>query len=434
MTTKFINMLIKNIKPTLATLALGLSFAAQAAETPLDQIVAIVNDDIVLQSELLEREQLVKDRLATRKTSLPAEDILRKQVLDRLIMDSIQLQIGNERGIRISDADLNAALERIAAQSGLSLEQFRAALIAEGQDYAQARHQIRNEMLLTQIQRRMVGSRIQVSDQEIDNFLNSEFGQQQTAVRFNLSHILIAVPTQATPEMIQKAEKRAIKISEALQEGADFAEIAIARSQGPNALKGGELGWRKLNELPETFAQAVKALSPEEITAPVRSPSGFHILKVNNKEGGSVQLVDQVKVRHILLKPNEIRSMAQTRREIDALYARLQDGEPFAELAKQYSDDAGSGSEGGELGWAQAGQMVPAFEQVMFKAPIGEISAPFESRFGWHILQVNDRRQEDLGEEMLVNQARASIRQRKFNEELQNWLREIRSQAYIELK
>ncbi|MEH6579604.1 MAG: peptidylprolyl isomerase [Amphritea sp.] len=425
---------MKNIKPTLAALTLGFSFASVAAETPLDHIVAIVNDDIVLQSELLDREQLVKNRLATRDTTLPAEDILRKQVLNRLIMDSIQLQIGEDRGIRISDADLNAALERIAAQSGLSLEQFREALIAEGQDYAQARQQIRNEMLLTQIQRRMVGSRIQVSDQEIDNFLNSELGQQQTAVRFNLSHILIAVPTQATPEMIQKAEKRAIKISEALQEGADFAEIAIAQSQGPNALKGGELGWRKLNELPENFAQAVKALSPDEITPPVRSPSGFHILKVNNKEGGSVQMVDQVKVRHILLKPNEIRSMAQTRREIDALYTRLQNGEPFAELAKQYSDDAGSGSEGGELGWAQAGQMVPAFEQVMFKTPIGKISTPFESRFGWHILQVNDRRQEDLGEEMLVNQARASIRQRKFNEELQNWLREIRSQAYIELK
>ena len=426
--------LMNKLKPTLAVLALGLSFSAQAADAPLDRIVAIVNDDIILQSELIEREQLVTNRLSARGTSLPAQDILRKQVLDRLIMDSIQLQVGSARGIRISDAELNAALERIAAQSELSLEQFREALIAEGQDYAQARQQIRNEMLLTQIQRRMVNSRIQVSEQEIDNFLTSEFGQQQTAARFNLSHILIAVPTQATPEMLQKAEQRALGIVEELNNGANFTETAIAQSAGPNALKGGELGWRKLNELPEAFAQAVKSLSPGAMTAPVRSPSGFHILKVNDKEGGSVQLVEQVKVRHILLKPNEIRSSAQTRREIEALYARLKNGEPFEELAKQYSDDPASGSEGGDLGWAQAGQMVPAFEQVMFNTPVGQLSSPFESRFGWHILQVNDRRQEDLGDEMQVSQARASIRQRKFNEELQNWLREIRSQAYIELK
>lgn len=426
--------LINKFKPTLAVLALGLSFSVQAVETSLDRIVAIVNDDIILHSELLEREQLVKNRLSARGTSLPAQEVLRKQVLDRLVMDSIQLQIGNERGIRISDAELNSALERIAAQSGLSLAQFREALIAEGQDYAQARQQIRNEMLLTQIQRRMVNSRIQVSEQEIDNFLKSEFGQQQTAARFNLSHILVAVPTQATPGMIQQAEQRAMQIAEDLQAGMNFTETAIAQSAGPNALKGGELGWRKINELPEAFAQAIKSLSPGEMTSPVRSPSGFHILKVNDKEGGSVQLVDQVKVRHILLKPNEIRSSAQTRREIEALSTRLQNGAPFDKLAKQYSDDAGSGSEGGDLGWVQAGQMVPEFEQVMFNTQIGQISSPFESRFGWHILQVNDRRQEDLGEEMQVNQARASIRQRKFNEELQNWLREIRSQAYIELK
>ncbi len=418
----------------MAALALGLTISAHAAETPVDSIVAIVNDDIVLHSELLERERLVKGRLAARSTNLPADDVLRKQVLERLIMDSIQLQIGNERGIRISDADLNAALERIAAQSNLSLEQFRAALIAEGQDYAQARQQIRNEMLLSQIQRHMVSSRIQVSDQEIDNYLNSELGQQQTATRYNLSHILIAVPTQATPQMIQQAEQRAMRISDQLADGTNFAEVAIAQSEGPNALKGGELGWRKLNELPEPFALAIQSLSPGDITAPVRSPSGFHILKVVEQEGGSVQLVDQVKVRHILLKPNEIRSTAQTRREIDALHARLLNGEPFAELAQQYSDDPASGSEGGDLGWAQPGQMVPEFEQVMFDTPVGATSRPFESRFGWHILQVNDRRQQDLGEEMQVNQARATIRQRKFNEELQNWMREIRSQAYIELK
>lgn len=428
------NKLVKILKPTLTALALGLSLSSQAAEVPLDRIVAIVNDDIILHSELEQRQQMVSSRIQAQGTALPDSDVLRKQVLDRLIIENIQRQLGTQRGIRISDTELNRSLERIAARSNLTLEQFREALIAEGQDYAQARRQIRNEMLIQRIQQQLVNSRINVSEQEIDNFLNSELGQQQTAASYNISQILIAVPTQATPEMIQKAEQQAQAIQQQLQDGADFAETALAHSQGPNALKGGTIGWRKLKELPEQFADTVKPLNPGEISDVTRSPSGFHILKVNDKQGGSVQLVKQAKVRHLLLKPNEIRSPGQTKLEIDALYQRLKNGEPFAELAKQYSDDAGSGSEGGSLGWAQPGQMVPEFEQVMFSTPAGQISEPFKSRFGWHILQVEDFRQQDLGEEMIINQARATLRQRKFNEELQNWLREIRSQAYIELK
>ncbi len=418
----------------MAALLLGLSVSASAANTPLDRIIAIVNDDIVLQSELNDREAIIKSRLSAQGRAFPDEQTLQSQVLDRLILDNIQLQIGKERGIRISDRELNASMERIAASSNLTLEQFRQALIAEGQDYAQARQQIRNEMLIQRIQQRIVNSRINVSQQEIDNYLNSQQGEQLSAASYNLSQILITVPLKATANMIQTAQKRADEISAELKNGADFAETAIAQSKGPNALKGGEIGWRKLNEIPEEFAAVVKKLNPGEFSDPIRSPSGFHLLKVNDKQGGSVQLVDQVKVRHILLSPNEIRSPAQTRREIESIYQKLLQGEPFDELAKQYSDDPGSGSLGGDLGWAQAGQMVPEFEDVMFNTEPGKISAPFESRFGWHILKVEDRRQQDMGEEMKVNQARATIRQRKFNEELQNWLREIRSQAYIEIK
>lgn len=418
----------------MAALILGLSVSASAADTPLDRIVAIVNDDIVLQSELHEREALIKGRLKSQGRSLPDEQTLQSQVLDRLILDNIQLQIGKERGIRISDSELNASLERIAASSKLTLDQFREALVAEGQDYAQVRQQIRNEMLIQRIQQRVVNSRINVSQQEINNFLSSHKGEQLSATSYNLSQILIAVPLQATANMLQTAEKKATKIADELANGADFEETAIAQSKGPNALKGGEIGWRKLNEMPEEFSAVVQKLNPGEFSAPLRSPSGFHILKVNDKQGGSVQLVNQVKVQHILLSPNEIRSPAQTRREIDAIYQKLQQGVPFEELAKQYSDDPASGSLGGSLGWAQPGQMVPEFEEVMFNTAQGDISPPFESRFGWHILKVEDRRQQDMGEEMKTNQARATIRQRKFNEELQNWLREIRSQAYIELK
>lgn len=426
--------LIKKLKPGMAALLLGLSVSASAADIPLDRIIAIVNDDIVLQSELNDREAMIKSRLSAQGRTLPDEQTLRSQVLDRLILDNIQLQIGDERGIRISDSELNASMERIAASSNLTLEQFREALIAEGQDYAQARQQIHNEMLIQRIQQRIVNSRINVSQQEIDNYLSSQQGEQMSAESYSLSQILIAVPLQATPQMIQTAEQQAEKIAAELQNGADFAETAVAQSKGPNALKGGEIGWRKLNEMPEEFAAVVKKLNPGEFSAPLRSPSGFHILKVNDKQGGSVQLVDQVKVKHILLTPNEIRSPAQTRREIESIYQQLQQGVPFEELAKQHSDDPGSGSLGGDLGWAQSGQMVPEFEEVMFNTVPGKISAPFESRFGWHILKVEDRRQQDMGEEMQTNQARATIRQRKFNEELQNWLREIRSQAYIEIK
>jgi peptidyl-prolyl cis-trans isomerase SurA len=259
-------------------------------------------------------------------------------------------------------------------------------------------------------------------------------GQQEIQAEFQLRNILIALPDGASPQMIQQAEEKSRDLYQQLQEGADFAELALAVSNAPNALQGGELGWRRESELPEPLAAAIGKLSPGQISQPVRTPGGFHILKVEDKRGGKVQLVNQVKVRHILLTPNEIRSPEQTRRLIDELYRRLQDGEPFDELARRYSDDAASGSQGGDLGWTQNGQMVPEFEQVMNSTDKGEISEPFQSRFGWHILQVQDYRTQDMGEEMLESQARNSIRQRKFSEELNNWLREIRSQAYIERK
>lgn len=430
MTTK----LISKLKPSVAALLLGLSVSASAIDTPIDRIIAIVNDDIVLQSELNNRETIIKARLSAQGRGLPDDQVLQGQVLDRLILDNIQLQIGKERGIRISDSELNASMERIAAGSKLTLEQFREALIAEGQDYAQARKQIRNEMLIQRIQQRIVNSRINVSQQEINNYLESQQGQQLSSERYNISQILIAVPLQATATMIQSAQQQANKIFAQLEGGANFAETAISHSKGPNALKGGAIGWRKLNEMPEEFASVVKTLKTGEFSNPLRSPSGFHILKVMDKQGGTVQLVKQVKVRHILLSPNEIRSPAQTRREIESIYKKMKENIPFDELAKQHSDDPGSGSLGGDLGWTQAGQMVPEFEQVMFNTAKGQFSAPFESRFGWHILKVEDSREQDMGDEMQANQARATIRQRKFNEELQNWLREIRSQAYIELK
>lgn len=426
--------LSKLARPLLGLLLMTAPLHAAQAEL-LDRIAAVVNEDIVLESELEQRMDLVRQQVAAREsTRLPPEDVLRQQVLDRLILENIQMQIAERQGMRISDSQLNQAISRIAAQNGMTLSQFRDALIAEGQDYAQAREQIRREMLLTQVQQSSVNRRINVSEQEVQNFLESEMGQQQVQAEYRLRNILLALPEGATPAMIQKAEAEALALREQLEQGADFAELAIAESNAPNALQGGALGWRKEAELPEALSRAISKLGPGEISDPIKTPGGFHLLKVEDKRGGKVQLVEQTQVRHILLKPNEIRSESQTRRLIDDLYQRLQEGQPFDELARRYSDDAASGSQGGDLGWTQNGQMVPEFEQVMNNTPEGSISRPFESRFGWHILQVQDRRTQDLGEEMLESQARNSIRQRKFNEELSNWLREIRSQAYIERK
>lgn len=410
------------------------SQATLAAEVPLDRVAAVVNDGIIMQSELEQRTAIVKEQLSARNTKLPPEHILHKQVLNRLIIDSIQKQLAAKQGIRVTEGQLDAAIARIAAQNSLTLEQFRDALIAEGRDYNQAREQIRNEMLISNVQQNLVNRRIRVSDQELENFLNSASGQEQTSAEYLLGHILLATPSQASPETIQKAEKAANDVHKKLKSGADFAEMAVEFSDAPNALKGGDLGWRKVTELPEVLGNAIRKLSPGEYSKPVRSPSGFHILLAKDKRGGAVQLVPQRLVSHILLKPSEIRTSDQAKRQITQLYQRIQSGEDFATLAKEYSDDAASGSEGGSLGWTQDGQMVPEFEQVMNNTSVGQVSAPFESRFGWHILTVLDTRTEDLGAQMQENQARAAIRKRKFNEELTNWLREIRSQAYVDIK
>ena len=316
----------------------------------------------------------------------------------------------------------------------MSLAQFREALIAEGQDYAQAREQIRRELLVNQVQQNNVYRRIQVSEQEIRNFLGSDAARQQSQAEFLLSNILIALPSQASPEAIQAAESRAQEIFEQLIGGAEFADLAVSVSNAPNALEGGNLGWRKQNELPDNLAAAIATLQPGEFSRPIRTPGGFHLLYVRDRRGGDVTLVEQTLVSHILLTPNEIRSEQQTRNLAYDLLQRIRDGQPFENLARRYSDDPGSGSQGGNLDWAQEGQMVPEFEQVMVNTPVGEYSEPFESRFGWHILWVRDRRTQDMSNEMMENMARNTISQRKFNEELDNWLRELRSQAYVEIR
>jgi len=439
------SLVMKSVKSTMKTklhklfslAALSLLIPSQtvlAEAVPLDRIAAVVNDGIVMQSELDQRVAIVKEQLQSKNTRLPADNILRSQVLNRLVLESIQKQLAAQQGIRISDSQLNAAIGNIAQSNNMTLEQFRDALIAEGRDYKAAREQIRNEMLLQSVQQNLVNRRIRVSAQEIENFMSSEDGQSQISAEYLLGHILVAVPSQASPEMIQKAELEASALYKKLKEGADFTEIAIANSDAPNALKGGDLGWRKVAELPEVIGKSVRKLAKGEFSKPIRSPSGFHIFLAKDQRGGNVQLVEQRLVSHILIKPSEIRTPAQARRQINEIYNRIKKGESFSDLAQEFSDDPASGSEGGSLGWTQDGQMVPEFEQVMNALPIGTLSQPFESRFGWHILTVLDKRTENMAEQMQESRARSAIRKRKFNEELSTWLREIHSQAYIEVK
>ena len=425
----------KRIVTALALTSACLITPVQAEPVPLDSIVAIANDGVILRSELDNQIALIGAQLRARGTQLPPAGVMQRQVLERLIIENLQLQVGKSQGIRISDELLNRNIERIAERNGMTLEQFREALVAEGNSYEQARKEIGRNMLLQQIQQTNIGRRIKVSEQEVQNYLNSAEGQKRNQADYQLSHILIAVPPRANPELIQKAEKKAQRIYKQLQDGADFAAMATAESDAPNALSSGDLGWRKRSEMPEALSAAMTSMKAGDVSAPIRNSSGFHILKVRDKRGGVVQLVEQALVSHILIKPSEIRTKAQSQRLIKRLYNRIvEGGEDFAVLAREYSDDPASGSEGGDLGWVQNGQMVPRFEDTMNNTRAGSVSQPFESRFGWHILYVRDRRQQDLAEEMQESQARAVIRKRKFNEELSNWLRELRSEAFIDIK
>ncbi|KAA0874032.1 peptidylprolyl isomerase [Nitrincola tapanii] len=419
---------------TLVALGCLLSPISFVQAQQLDRIIALVNDDIIMESELRRRTELIAEQIVARGVQLPPRDILQQQVLERLILDSIQTQVAELQGLRISDRQLNEAMENIAAQNGMSLDEFRQALMAEGQDYAQAREEFRREMLVAQVQQSNVNRRIQVSEQEVRNFLNSEAAQSQGQSEYLLSNILIALPSQASPQMIQEAERKAQEVYQQLQQGANFSELAVSASNAPNALNGGDLGWRNQNELPETLGNALRGLTAGQYTPPIRTPGGFHILLLREQRGDALALIEQTRVSHILLIPNEIRSPAQTRSLAEDLRTRLLEGQPFDVLARRYSDDPGSGSQGGDLGWTQNGQMVPEFEQVMNSTAPGQISEVFESRFGWHILTVFERRTQDMTNEMRENMARNTIRQRKYNEELDNWLRELRSQAYVEIK
>jgi peptidyl-prolyl cis-trans isomerase SurA len=400
----------------------------------LDKVIAIVDDDIVMLSELDSRVRSISSRLGGQGTPLPPREVLEKRVLNQLILESIQLQKADFAGIRISDSQLNQTLANIARSNKMTLEQFEAQLASEGESYASAREQIRREMVITRVQQRELDRRVQVSQQEIDNFLASKEGRQQTGTEYYIGHILIAMSESASEENQAAVTARAEKVLAELKAGADFQEIAVANSDGRQALNGGVIGWRKENELPSIAADILPSLEVRQPSELIRSGSGFHIITALEKRGGTEQMVQQRQVRHILVSPNEIRSDAQAKEIIDKLYERVTQGDDFAEIARSNSDDPVSAIDGGELGWVSPGQMVPEFEQVMLDTTIGKVSEPFKSSFGWHILRVEDARDQDIGAMLQANQARQVIQGRKYEEELSKWILEIRSESFIDIK
>lgn len=400
----------------------------------LDRIVAIVDDDIIMQSELKRRTDSLLRRLSRQGTNAPPRSIVEPRVLEQLILESIQMQMAERAGIRISDDQLNQTIVNIARANNMTLEQFEQQLSREEGSYAFAREQLLREMITSRVQQRRVASRVRVTEQEIENFLSSKEGRTQNGTQYKLGHILIAVPESASEAQRAAGRAKAEAVLASLQAGADFQQTAIAESDGRKALEGGVIGWRKENELPSIAADILPKLKAGEPSPLIPSSSGFHIITALEKRGGTTQIIDQYRVRHILISPNEIRTDEQAKQTITKLYERIKAGEDFAVLAKANSDDPVSAIDGGDLSWVNIGQMVPAFEQKMLSSPVGKLTAPFKSKFGWHILEVTDKRQQDVSAEMQAAQARQVIQRRKYEDELANWFQEIKGESFIEVK
>ena len=398
------------------------------AETQLfDGIIAIVDDDVVLASQFQNRLRQVEANIKKSGKQAPPMEKIQREILDQLILESIQIQMSYRAGVRISDEQLNQSMQGIASQNRMSLLDFKAALEADGLSYAATREQIRREMLIQRVQQGNVNQRVQITDQEIKNFLASEEGQNLTAAEYRVLHTLIAT-SNSDAGIELKARRDAERIYKAISNGADYAKTMAGENLKPN-----DLGWRKLDDIPSLLAEVVPTLSEGDTAKPLQSSSGFHLIKLLDKRGDG-EVIPQTHARHILLKTSAIRDESATESAINDLRKRALAGEDFAELARQYSEDIGSAVEGGDLNWTSPGQLVPAFQKAMDTTDINEISPAFRSQYGWHVLQVQGRRDKDVTEDLRKNIARNFIHKRKFADELSVWLQKIRDEAYVDIK
>jgi peptidyl-prolyl cis-trans isomerase SurA len=405
------------------------------AEEPLvliDRIVAIVEDDAIMKSELDDRLYLVKLQLAGRQEAPPPSNVLTRQVLERLIVERLQLQMATRRGIRIDDLTLNETMQQLSRSRGISLEKFRDNLIREGIDYVKFREQIRTELITDALRNRVVDSKIQVTDQEVSDFIANQSGNINRDVEYQLNHILVTIPEAASADQITASRTKAESIRERVINGESFRQLAISESDGQNALEGGDLGWRKANELPTIFAAKVSVMQVGDVSDIIRSPSGFHIIYLADRRGEERQVINQTHARHILLKTSALVDDEQAQSRLRNIKNRIRNGEDFAELARANSEDSASALDGGDLGWTSPGDLVPEFEETLNNLQIGKISEPFKTDYGWHLVEVLGRRQYDSTEEALRAQARKIIRKRKTEEETELWLRRLRDESYVE--
>ena len=400
----------------------------------IDRIIAIVNDDVIVMSELDRRIEQVLKQIEDAGNQAPPYQILQKQVLERLIVDRLQIQMADQSGIFISDEQLNAAMSDMAQRSGLDLRGFRDAIRSGGYDYTLFREQTREQLLIARVRQIFVGDRVVVSDRDIENHLLMQANLGNEDFEYRLSHILIATPEGASAEAIADTRARAEGALARLQAGEDFAQIALRESDGQRALEGGDLGWLKAAQLPTIFANVVPKMKPGDVSDIIKSASGFHVVSLVNVRGHSQHIVTQTLSRHILIRPNELISDEDAEIRLRQLILRVETGEDFGELARTHSDDQASAINNGELGWLNPGDLIPQFEEVADRLAPGQISQPFRTQYGWHIVEVIGRRGHDNTEEVTRFKAREQIRARKADEEGQAWLRQLRDQAYVEYR
>lgn len=415
-----------------AGLAILTSNLVHAQVQKLDEIIAVVDDDVVLSSELEYRVKSIRDRFQQSQTQLPPNEILREQVLDLLILERLQLATAERMGIQISDEQINQTFAQVAASNGSTPDQMMNQMLQEGQSVSGIFRDLRQELTIQQVQQALVNRRIFVSDAEVDNFLNSAEGKFWSAPSYNLQHILIPMSSNASPQEVISGQTLAASISEQLENGAEFGTLAVQFSSGPSALEGGQLGWRRPIEFQPELATAIESSEIGQPTPPIRAAGGIHIFLTNDIRGGEQEaMVQQTKARHILLTPNTIRPEDETKALVEELRQRVLDGEEFTELAREYSEDISNALNGGDLDWVLPGVMVAPFEQAMNAAEVGVVSEPVETRFGWHILLVEERRNVDMSNDIMRNQARNVLRSQRFEEELDLWQREIRNDAFV---
>jgi peptidyl-prolyl cis-trans isomerase SurA len=401
----------------------------------LDRVAAVVNEGIVLESELDEQVALISSRLRAQNLNLPPPEVMRQQVLERLVIQEIQMQRAKRAGLSIPDDMVNNALEDVARQNRISLSQLPQALAEQGVDYGSYREAIRKELTLSLLRQRDVLQRISITPREVDQFIDRNKGRPSERSEYSVSHILIAVPQAANAQQLEEAEARARDVRKRAAEGEEFARLAVANSNSQTALEGGWLGWRKGSELPTALAEVIAKLEPGQVSDVLRTPTGYHIVRLNEVRGGSQQsMVRQVHARHILMKPNELQDDATVRQKLEQIRTRVLNGEDFAGLAATSSEDPGSAAEGGDLGWTGPGTFVPEFERALGQLSENEISPPFRTQYGWHIVQLLGRREFDNTRDLERQQATNQIREAKADEETELWLRRLRDEAYVEYK